>query len=156
MLVLGGPNLGRLGRREPDVYGSRSYQDLVSYCESSAAARGLVADVRQTDTEATMLHWLHEASDGGQAVVVNPAAWTHTSVALRDAAAELTTPLIEVHLSNIFAREAFRQQSYLSGVATGVISGLGFGGYRAALGWLAELRDQAQSSAAGTETSLNG
>jgi 3-dehydroquinate dehydratase II len=98
---------------------------------------GLDVEVRQTNHEGEMIGWLHEAADDGAAVVMNPAGWSHTSVALRDACAALTAPLVEVHISNIHAREEFRHHSYVSGVASGVVVGLGVDGYVAALGWLA-------------------
>jgi 3-dehydroquinate dehydratase-2 len=135
--VLNGPNLGRLGHREPDVYGSQTYAALVAACEATGAELGLSVTVRQTDAEHEMLGFLHEAADAGAAVVLNPAAWTHYSVAVRDACAMLTGPLIEVHLSNVHAREAFRHTSLISPIATGVICGLGLDGYRLALRHLA-------------------
>lgn len=137
VLVLNGPNLGRLGRREPDVYGTTTYADLVARCESLAADLGLEVDVRQTDAEHELIGWLHAAADAGSPVVLNAGAWTHTSVAVRDAAAGLTAPLVEVHLSNVYAREEFRHRSYLSALATGVVVGLGVEGYAAALRFLA-------------------
>lgn len=137
VLVLNGPNLGRLGRREPDVYGTTTYADLVARCESLAADLGLEVDVRQTDAEHELIGWLHAAADAGLSVVLNAGAWTHTSVAVRDAAAGLTAPLVEVHLSNVYAREEFRHRSYLSALATGVVVGLGVEGYAAALRFLA-------------------
>lgn len=135
--VLNGPNLGRLGHREPDVYGTETYAALVAACEAAGAELGLTVTVRQTDAEHEMLGFLHEAADTGAAVVLNPAAWTHYSVAVRDACAMLTGPLIEVHLSNVHAREAFRHTSLISPIATGVICGLGLDGYRLALRHLA-------------------
>ncbi|BCJ35294.1 3-dehydroquinate dehydratase [Actinocatenispora thailandica] len=135
--VLNGPNLGRLGHREPDVYGTESYPALVAACEATGSELGLAVTVRQTDAEHEMLGFLHEAADAGAAVVLNPAAWTHYSVAVRDACAMLTGPLIEVHLSNVHAREAFRHTSLISPIATGVICGLGLDGYRLALRHLA-------------------
>jgi 3-dehydroquinate dehydratase-2 len=137
VLVLNGPNLGRLGTREPEVYGSTTYADLVQLCKGTAAALELEADVRQTDTEGEMIGWLHEAADAGVPVVLNAGAWTHYSIAVRDACAALTAPLVEVHITNIHAREEFRHQSYISGVARGVIVGLGVDGYVLALRWLA-------------------
>lgn len=135
VLVLNGPNLGRLGSREPDVYGSANLEDLRSQLEADAAAAATI-DLRQTDDEATLVGWLHEAVDTRTPVVLNPAAFTHYSYALRDAAAMVTSagiPLIEVHISNPHARETFRHNSVISGVATGVIAGLGFDSYRLAL-----------------------
>jgi len=135
--VLNGPNLGRLGRREVDVYGTTTYADLVALCEREGAELGLDVEVRQTDAEHEMIAWLHAAADENAAVVLNPAAWTHYSYAVRDACAMLRAPLIEVHISNIHAREPFRQHSVISAVATGVICGLGVEGYRLALRYLA-------------------
>lgn len=135
--VLNGPNLGRLGVREPDIYGSATYADLVARCEEVAKELGLDIDVRQTDTESEMIGWLHEAADDGAPVVLNAGAWTHTSVAVRDAASQLAAPLIEVHLSNVHAREPFRHKSYLSDIATAVVVGMGIEGYAAALRYLA-------------------
>ncbi len=137
--VLNGPNLGRLGRREPEVYGSTTHDDLVALIEREAADLGLEVSVRQSDSEADLLGWVHDAADAGEAVVLNAGAFTHTSIALRDACAELSAPLIEVHISNVHRREQFRHHSYLSEVATGVIVGLGVQGYVAALRYLATL-----------------
>ena len=134
--MLNGPNLGRLGRREPEKYGTTTYAELAQLCREKGTALGLDVDVRQTDAEHEMLGWLHEAADDGSAVVLNPAAWTHTSVALRDACAQVTGPLLEVHLTNVHAREPFRQHSYVSPVATAVVAGLGVDGYLLALEWL--------------------
>ncbi|MEV4824927.1 type II 3-dehydroquinate dehydratase [Micromonospora sp. NPDC049274] len=131
--VLNGPNLGRLGTREPAVYGSTSYADLVALCAATGRELGLDVTVRQTDAEHELLGWLHAAADEGAAVVLNPAAWSHYSYAVRDACAMLRGPLVEVHLSNIHAREEFRHHSVVSAVATGVICGLGIDGYRLAL-----------------------
>lgn len=138
VLVLNGPNLGRLGRREPDVYGTTSYEGLVSMITDEATQLGLTVSVRQSDSEAELLTWLHSAADAGDAVILNAGALTHTSIALRDACAQLRAPLIEVHISNVFAREDFRHHSYLSPVATGVIVGLGVQGYLLALHYLAD------------------
>jgi 3-dehydroquinate dehydratase II len=137
VLVLNGPNLGRLGTREPAVYGRTTYADLVALCERTGEELGLKVQVRQTDHEGELLGWLHEAADAGAAVVLNAGAWTHTSVAVRDACAQLTAPLLEVHITNVHRREEFRHHSYISGVATGVIVGLGVDGYALALRWIA-------------------
>ena len=136
--VLGGANLGRLGRRQPEVYGTTTHDELAALCERTGNELGLQVRVRQTDSEAELLGWIHDAADAGDAVVLNAGAWTHTSIALRDACAELTAPLIEVHISNVHAREDFRQHSYLSAVATGSIVGLGSTGYLLALRFIAE------------------
>ena len=133
VLVLNGPNLARLGSREPDVYGSATYDELVAACRKTAAELGIEVDVRQTDDETELVGWLHEAADDGLPVVLNPAAFTHYSYALRDACAQLTAPLVEVHLSNPAAREAFRHTSVVAGVATGTIAGFGLDSYRLAL-----------------------
>jgi len=137
VIVLNGPNLGRLGRREPNVYGAATYDDLVTRCTEVAGEVGLEVEVRQTDVEAELIGWLHDAADTGSPVVLNAGAWTHTSVAVRDAAAQLTAPLVEVHLSNVHAREEFRHHSYLSDIATAVVVGMGIEGYAAALRFLA-------------------
>jgi 3-dehydroquinate dehydratase-2 len=137
VLVLNGPNLGRLGTREPEIYGATTHAQLVALCLETGRELGLDVTVRQTDHEGEMLGWLHEAADAGSPVVLNAGAWTHYSIAVRDACAMLTAPLIEVHISNVHQRESFRHTSYLSAVATGSIVGLGIEGYRLALRWLA-------------------
>ncbi|MEB3048698.1 type II 3-dehydroquinate dehydratase [Mycolicibacter sp. MYC123] len=136
--VINGPNLQRLGRREPDIYGDSSYADLQALIESAAAELGVDVSVRQSDSEAELLEWIHAAADAAEPVILNAAGLTHTSVALRDACAELRAPLIELHISNVHAREDFRRHSYLSPIATGVIAGLGVRGYLLALRYLAE------------------
>lgn len=135
--VLNGPNLGRLGRREPDVYGDTTHEQLAELIEREAAELGLKAVVRQSDNEGQLLDWIHLAADAGEPVILNAGGLTHTSVALRDACAELRAPLLEVHISNVHAREEFRRHSYISPVATGVIVGLGVQGYLLALRYLA-------------------
>jgi 3-dehydroquinate dehydratase-2 len=135
VLVLNGPNLGRLGTRQPDVYGDATLEDLRGSLEADAP-EGVDIELRQTDDEGTLIGWLHEAVDERMPVILNPAAFTHYSYALRDAVAIVTEaglPLIEVHLSNPHAREEFRHTSVVTGVATGVIAGLGFDSYRLAL-----------------------
>jgi 3-dehydroquinate dehydratase-2 len=134
--VLNGPNLGRLGTREPEVYGSTTYAQLVELLEDAGRELDMEVRVRQTDDEAEMLRWVHEATDAGDPVVLNPAAWSHTSIALRDALAALAGPLVEVHISNVHKREPFRHHSHVSAVADGVIAGLGIEGYVLALQWL--------------------
>lgn len=133
VLVLNGPNLGRLGSREPDVYGSTSYAGLVERCQGVGAELGLQVEVRQSDDEAELVGWLHEAADAGTPVVLNPAAFTHYSYALRDACAQLTAPLVEVHISNPAAREQFRHTSVVAAVATGTVAGFGLASYDLAL-----------------------
>jgi 3-dehydroquinate dehydratase-2 len=135
--VLNGPNLGRLGTREPEIYGRTTYPQLVEGCLVAGKELGLDVEVRQTDAESEMVAWLHEAADAQAAVVLNPAAWTHYSIAVRDACSQLTGPLVEVHISNPHAREEFRHHSVISAVATGIVAGLGVEGYRLALEYLA-------------------
>ena len=139
--VVNGPNLRRLGRREPEVYGDTSYDDLTALIEAEAVELGVDVVVRQSDSEAQLLEWIHQAVDAGEPVILNAGGLTHTSVALRDACAELRAPLIELHISNVHAREEFRRHSYLSPIATGVIVGLGVRGYLLALRHLAETLD---------------
>lgn len=139
VLVLNGPNLNRLGTREPEIYGHTTYADLVSLCEHTAKDLGLEVDVRQTNAEHELLEWLHEAAAAGNPVVLNAAGWTHTSVAVGDACAMLTAPLVEVHISNVYKREEFRHRSYVSGHASAVIVGAGVDGYRLALSHLGAL-----------------
>jgi 3-dehydroquinate dehydratase II len=140
VLVLNGPNLGRLGTREPEIYGHTTYADLVALCEKAGSELGIDVAVRQTDLEGEMLGWLHEAAEHGHAVVLNAGAWTHYSIAVRDACAQLSAPLVEVHITNVHKREEFRHHSYISAVAAGVIVGLGVDGYVLALRWLADHR----------------
>ena len=139
VLVLNGPNLARLGVREPDVYGSATLADLTDTCRATGRLLGLSVEVRQTDDEAELIGWVHEAIDARTPVVLNPAAFTHYSYALRDALAMRTAPLIEVHLSNPAAREEFRHTSVVSGVADGTVAGFGFLSYQLALQAVAEL-----------------
>ena len=136
VLVLNGPNLNRLGSREPDVYGSQTYEDLVHNLTQLATELGISVEIKQTNDESELISWLHDAVDSKAEVIINPAAFTHYSYALRDACAIVTTSglqLIEVHISNPHAREEFRHNSVISGVATGVIAGFGIDSYRLAL-----------------------
>lgn len=137
VLVLNGPNLGRLGTREPDVYGTTSYAELEALCVRAGTELGLDVTVRQSEYEGRLIEWLHAAADSRTPVVLNAAALTHTSAAIGDACAMLTAPLVEVHLSNIHRRERFRHRSFVSRHASGVIVGLGPQGYVLALSWLA-------------------
>ncbi|MSS45948.1 type II 3-dehydroquinate dehydratase [Cutibacterium sp. WCA-380-WT-3A] len=137
VLVLNGPNLGRLGRREPQVYGTTTYDDLAARLVEYGRELGLDVEVRQTDSEERMIGWIHQAADGGHPVVINPAAWSHYSIAIADALAQLEAPCIEVHISNIATREEFRHHSVVSAYVTGTIAGLGLKGYELALSWLA-------------------
>ena len=133
VFVFNGPNLGRLGKREPSVYGSTTHDDLAALCVKTGDELGIEVEVRQTDHEGEMVGWLHEAADAGSAVVLNAGAWTHYSIAVRDAAAQLSAPLIELHISNVHAREEFRHKSYISPAARGIIVGLGVKGYTLAI-----------------------
>jgi 3-dehydroquinate dehydratase II len=151
VLVLNGPNLAQLGSREPDVYGSQTFEELVETCRRTL---DLHVEVRQTNDEAELISWVHEAASARLPVVLNPAAFTHYSYALRDALAMLTVPLIEVHLSNPATRERFRHNSVVSGVATGTIAGFGLMSYQLALQAIAELA--AVQAAAGQDTVSDG
>lgn len=142
VLVVNGPNLGRLGTREPLIYGSTTHEELVALCVTAGHELGLDVEVRQSESEAELLAWIHEATDASWPVVLNAGALTHTSVALRDAVAARTAPLVEVHISNVHAREEFRHHSYISAVASGVIVGLGIEGYVLALSWISSASEQ--------------
>ncbi len=133
VLVLNGPNLGRLDIRDSSIYGDMSYPALVSHIEHAAKTHGFEADVRQSNDEAEIIGWLHEAADSQTPVIINPAAFTHYSYAIRDAAELVKAPLIEVHLSNPLSREEFRHTSVISGVANGTIGGFGPNSYVLAL-----------------------
>jgi 3-dehydroquinate dehydratase-2 len=146
VLVLNGPNLSRLGTREPDVYGSATLDDVSALCREAGRRLGLHVEVRQTDDEAEMIGWLHEAADGRAPVVLNPAAFTHYSYALRDAIAQRTAPLVEVHISNPAAREEFRHTSVVAGVATGTIAGFGLTSYVLALQAIADLLAETEAA----------
>jgi 3-dehydroquinate dehydratase-2 len=138
VFVFNGPNLSRLGRREPDVYGAETFDDLAALCRRTGRELGLSVDVRQTDDEAELVSWIHEAADRAIPVVLNPAAFTHYSYALRDAIAQRTAPLIEVHITNPASREEFRHTSVVAAVATGTIAGFGLRSYELALRAIAE------------------
>lgn len=133
VLVLNGPNLNMLGRRQPEVYGHDTLEDIRDACVDYAAPRGWDLDFRQSNHEGELVSWIQEARENADAVVINPAAYTHTSVAILDALLLLDIPVIEVHLSNIHKREAFRHHSYVSQAASGVICGFGAKGYLMAL-----------------------
>jgi len=130
ILVLNGPNLNLLGTREPATYGHETLGDIAQLCNETAAAHGLVVDFFQTNHEGELVDRIHQARGRCAGILINPAAWTHTSVAIRDALAAVELPIIEVHLSNVHKREAFRHHSYVSPIAVGVICGLGSHGYR--------------------------
>lgn len=133
VLILNGPNLDRLGTREPEIYGTLSLEEIMAECAQQARSLALVVDARQSADEATLVAWIHEATDAAIPIIINPAAFTHYSYALRDALAAHTAPVIEVHLSNPAAREEFRAISVISGVATGTITGFGADSYALAL-----------------------
>jgi 3-dehydroquinate dehydratase II len=139
VLVLNGPNLSRLGSREPEVYGTATLDDVRVACAATAAELGLAVDFRQTDDESQLIAWVHEAADGQMPIVLNPAAFTHYSYALRDALVMRTAPLVEVHISNPAAREEFRHTSVVAAVADGTIAGFGVGSYLLALRAIAGL-----------------
>lgn len=133
ILIINGPNLSRLDIRDSSIYGNLSYQELVTLISSHASTLGLAVDVRQSDDEAEIIKWLHGAADSNSPVIINPAAFTHYSYAIRDAAEMVKAPLIEVHLSNPLSREEFRHTSVISGVADGTIAGFGPNSYILAL-----------------------
>lgn len=135
VFVLNGPNLGRLGKRQPEIYGATTHSQLAEHLVETGRGLGLAVEVRQTDSEAEMISWLHEAADRGADVVINAGAWTHYSYAVADAAALVR--YVEVHISNVYAREEFRHRSVLSAKAAGIIVGCGIGGYDLALAHLA-------------------
>lgn len=139
VFVINGPNLSRLDIRDSSIYGDMSYPQLEAHIRSAAESNGFTADVRQSDDEATIIGWLHEAADSHTPVIINPAAFTHYSYAIRDAAELVKAPLIEVHLSNPLAREEFRHTSVISGVANGTIGGFGPNSYSLALAALKTL-----------------
>jgi 3-dehydroquinate dehydratase-2 len=139
VLVLNGPNLGRLGTREPEIYGSVSFDELADLCRATGRTLGLHVDVRQTDSESELIGWVHEAADSRMPIVLNPAAFTHYSYALHDALAMRTAPLVEVHISNPAARESFRHTSVVASVADGTVAGFGLVSYQLALQAIAAL-----------------
>lgn len=143
LLILNGPNLNLLGTREPDTYGTVTLAEIEAQSKQHAETKGYAVDFRQSNIEGTLVDWLQEGGQSAAGIIINAAAYTHTSVALHDAVAAIDTPVVEVHLSNIFAREAYRHHSYLSDVAAGVICGFGAHGYTLAIDALVcMLRDQ--------------
>ena len=137
--VFNGPNLNMLGTREPEKYGAATLDDVETLCGETADLLGLAIDFRQTNLEGELISWVQECRNRAAGIVINPAGYTHTSVALMDALLAVDLPLIEVHITNIHKREAFRHHSYVSRAATGVIAGLGVGGYALALRAMAGL-----------------
>jgi 3-dehydroquinate dehydratase-2 len=144
ILVLNGPNLNLLGTREPEVYGTGTLDDLETLCAETAEGIGIAIDFRQSNIEGELISWVQEARGRAAGLIINPAGYSHTSIALMDAVLTLDIPVIEVHLSNIHKREAFRHNSYMSRAADGVICGLGFAGYRLALIALSDILEEDQ------------
>jgi 3-dehydroquinate dehydratase-2 len=142
ILVLNGPNLNLLGTREPDIYGTGTLDDLETLCAETAEGLGIAIECRQTNIEGELITWVQEARSRAAGLIINPAAYSHTSIALMDALAAIDIPVIEVHLSNIHKREPFRHHSYVSRAAMGVICGLGFAGYRLALIALSDILEE--------------
>ena len=138
VLVLNGPNLNMLGKREPGIYGAQTLADVEDLCRKAGEDFGLSIDCRQSNIEGELVTWIQQALGTQDAIVINPGAYSHTSIAIHDAIRAVALPVIEVHLSNIYTREAFRHHSYVSPVALGVICGLGATGYKLALHALAE------------------
>ncbi|CAN0419260.1 unnamed protein product [Laminaria digitata] len=138
ILVLNGPNLNLLGVREPATYGTQTLADIDKLCKAEGKALGLTVTTRQSNHEGELVTWIQEAMGKFEAIVINPAAYSHTSVAIHDALRAVGLPVVEVHLSNIHAREPFRHHSHVSAVALGVICGFGAAGYKLALSALAE------------------
>ena len=144
ILILNGPNLNLLGQREPEIYGRTTLADIEAMCGAEATRLGVEVDCRQSNSEGELVTWVQEAPQRFAGVILNAGAYSHSSIALLDAARSLSVPLIEVHLSNIYQRESFRQHSYISLAAKGIICGFGPRGYLMALGALAAMLDDAQ------------
>ncbi len=139
VLVINGPNLNLLGTREPEIYGATTLAEVEGQLRQYGETMGVVLDFFQSNSEAELIDCIQTKGPESQGIIINAGGLSHTSVALRDAVATLSMPVIEVHISNVYARERFRHRSYLSGVATGVIVGLGTHGYLLALDYLAEV-----------------
>ena len=133
VFVLNGPNLNMLGKREPGIYGGKTLADIEADCKAAGAELGITVDFRQTNHEGVLVDWLHEANDKAQAVCINPGAYGHTSIALHDAIRAISTPVIELHLSNIHAREEFRHKTWTAPAVKGIICGFGAHSYILAL-----------------------
>jgi len=144
ILILNGPNLNLLGLREPEIYGTGTLDDLETLCAETAEGLGIGVEFRQSNIEGELISWVHEARSRAAGLIINPAGYSHTSIALMDAVLALDIPVIEVHLSNIHKREAFRHHSFVSQAADGVICGLGFAGYRLALIALSDILEEDQ------------
>lgn len=145
VLILNGPNLNLLGRRQPDIYGAETLADVEARCRALAGELGLAVDFKQSNAEHQIIDWIHEARERAGGIIINPAAFTHTSVAILDALKTCGCPILEVHISNVHQREVFRHHSYVSQVATGVIAGFGTHGYLLALRHMASLLDTEKS-----------
>lgn len=139
LMVLNGPNLNLLGTREPEKYGHTTLADVEASIGQKVIGHGLDVDCRQSNTEGTLVDWIQEAGKDYDGIIINAGAYTHTSVAIRDAVAAIAIPVVEVHISNVYAREEFRHHSYISAVASGVIVGLGTQGYLLAVDALASM-----------------
>ena len=139
IVILNGPNLNLLGTREPGLYGAATIDDLEAGCQETAEALGIAVDFRQTNHEGELITWVQDCRERARGIVINPGGYSHTSIALMDALLAVELPVVEVHLTNIHAREEFRRHSYVSRVANGVICGLGIRGYRLALMALADM-----------------
>ncbi|MCS6879513.1 MAG: type II 3-dehydroquinate dehydratase [Geminicoccaceae bacterium] len=144
VFVLNGPNLNLLGKREPEIYGRETLSDIEAACRALARELGLAVDFRQSNCEGELVSWIQQARETASAIVINPAAYTHTSIAIMDALATCSFPVVEVHLSNIHRREPFRHHSYVSRVASAVIAGCGAHGYLLALRHIAHLLQKAR------------
>jgi 3-dehydroquinate dehydratase-2 len=144
IMVLNGPNLNMLGTREPEIYGSGTLDELETLCAETAEGLGVAIDFRQSNLEGELITWVQEARTHAAGLIINPAGYSHSSIALMDAISALDIPVIEVHLSNIHKRETFRHLSYVSLAADGVICGLGFAGYRLALIALSDILEEDQ------------
>ena len=139
ILILNGPNLNMLGMREPGIYGSISLLDIEANCVTKAKSMGLEIDFRQSNHEGELIDWIQQAPENFAGIIINPASYSHTSIGIADALRAISLPIIEVHISNIFARETFRHHSYVSAIASGVICGLGPAGYTHAISAIGEL-----------------
>ena len=145
--ILNGPNLNLLGKRQPHIYGHETMADVETQCRAEAAKARLDVRFHQSNREYELIDWIHESRETAAGIVINPAAFTHTSIAILDALNTVEFPIIEVHISNVHKREAFRHHSYVSGVASGVIAGFGTQGYTLAVQRLARLIDEKAASA---------
>jgi len=143
IFILNGPSLNLLGEREPDIYGTETIQSLEARCRDRALQSGLEIAFRQTNEEGELIGWIQDARLEASGIIINPAAFSHYSVAVRDALSAVGLPVIEVHISNIYAREEWRAKSIISGVANGVIAGLGFHGYMLAIEAMAQILESA-------------